>query len=311
MRRSRVLLVSVTYAFEHPQVEGVIMIRFEFGKHEGRTRFGRVLSRSLLLMDVCLVAMCCSASAGTLPNILTNDNRVPAGRLNSGVLTLHLELREGLWHPEAEDGRAIDVYSFAEQGRDPVTPGPLIRVPQGTELHVSVHNILRVPAAVHGLHQHPGKADDYIQLAPDETKEARFTAGEPGSYFYWASALGSKTARRRTPTSEGSLEARPVDESMMSAGFIVDKAGLSTNDRIFVIQVWAKDIFTPNFAGVLSINGKSWPYTERLHARLSQPEHWRIVNATPFEHPMPYAPGGPGFFLEGVSEKVEPVVRRW
>ena len=245
----------------------------------------RRLASSLLFDGVCFAAVCCFASPGTLPNIRANDNRTPAGRLESGVLTLNLELREGRWHPEAEDGRAIDVYSFAEEGRAPVTPGPLIRVPQDTAVHVSVHNLLPVPAAIHGLHQHPGKTDDYMELAPNETKEARFTAGQPGSYFYWAATLGARTARRRV-TSEGGLDARRLQDGMMSGAFIVDNPASSTNDRTFVIQVWAKNLFTPNFVGVLSLNGKSWPYTERLHARIAQPEHWRIVNATPFLHPM-------------------------
>lgn len=57
---------------------------------------------------------CCFGANEELPNISANDNRTPAGHLDSGVLTLHLELREVLWHPEAEDSRAIDVYCFAE-----------------------------------------------------------------------------------------------------------------------------------------------------------------------------------------------------
>ncbi len=32
-------------------------------------------------------------------------------------------LHKGPRHPDAEDGRAIDVYSFAEEGHNPVTPG--------------------------------------------------------------------------------------------------------------------------------------------------------------------------------------------
>lgn len=66
----------------------------------------------------------------------------------------------------------------------------------------------------------------------------------------------------------------------------MDAPGAATSDRVFVIQLWAKDLFHPTFDGVLSINGKSWPYTERLHAQIGQPEHWRIVNPTPLLHPM-------------------------
>src|SRR5262249_7942511 len=176
---------------------------------------------AVLFTGVCLAALCSLAAGGALPNISANDNRKPAGRMDSGVLTLHLELREGTWHPEAEDGRAINAYSFAEEGHDPITPGPLIRVPQGTEVHISVHNRLPVAAAVHGLHQHPGQADDFMEVAADETKETRFTAGEPGSYLYWASTRGRKAARRRAPASGASLEGRPLDAGMTSGGLHV------------------------------------------------------------------------------------------
>ncbi len=228
----------------------------------------------LVLLAFCFMAVGCFAAEGALPNLAANDNRAPAGRLDSGILTLHLELRSGRWHPEAADGRAIDVYSFAEEGREPQTPGPLIRVPQGTELRVSVHNLLAVPAFVHGLEQHPNKGAKILQLAPGETKEAQFAAGEPGSYMYWAS------------TSEGNIESRHLEDGPMSGAFIVDAPGASTADRIFVIQIWAKHLFEHSFEGVLSINGKSWPYTERLHARLGEPEYWRVLNTTFLEHPM-------------------------
>ncbi len=244
-------------------------------------------ARFVLFAGICLAAVCCSATDGALPNISANDNRAPAGRLDSGVLTLHLELREGVWHPEGEDGRAINVYSFAENGRAPQTPGPLIRLPQGTEIRVSVHNLLTEAVMVHGLEQHPGKAKSVMELASGETKEARFAAGEAGSYFYWASTLeGSTKTRRRAFTSEGGIETRRTEEGMMSGAFIVDAPGASADDRIFVVQLWATHLFERSFKSALSINGKSWPYTERLHARLGQPERWRIVNATPLEHPM-------------------------
>jgi manganese oxidase len=230
----------------------------------------------------------CYASDSALPAVLANNNRVPAGRLASGVLTVHLELREGLWRPDSQDGRTIAAYSFAEEGHEAQTPGPLIRVAQGKEIHVSVHNRLAVAAYVHGLHQHPGKPDDTMQLAPGETKEARFSAGEPGSYLYWAS------------TSKGDLEARALDEGLMSGAFIVDSAGANADDRIFVIEVWARHLFEPGFDGVLAINGKSWPYTERLHAQLGKAEHWRMVNSTPFEHPMHLH--GFYFYVDGASD---------
>ena len=234
-----------------------------------------------LLLAFLLSAVFALASEPALPTISSNDNRVPAGHLEAGILTLHLELRQGIWNPEASDGRAIPAYSFAEEGHALQTPGPLIRVPQGTELQVSVHNFLDVTATVHGLHQRPGKSDESIEIASGETKEVRFMAGEPGSYFYWAATSERKGVRR-----PGELASRPLEEGLMSGALIVDATGAETADRIFVIQIWAKQLYTPEFEGILSLNGKSWPYTERLQAQIGKLEHWRIINATPIEHPM-------------------------
>jgi FtsP/CotA-like multicopper oxidase with cupredoxin domain len=246
-------------------------VSFEFSEREGRTRCGRLLVQFLLFASLCPAAVCCAAAEGALPNILANDNRVAAGRLDSGVLTLHLELRKGVWHPEEPDGRRIEVYSFAEEGNEPQAPGPLIRVPQATTLRVSVRNLLPFAAFVHGLHEHPGKPEDFIQVAPGETRETHFAAGEPGSYIYWAFT---------------SPDHRHATDGPMSGAFIVDPPDASAADRIFLIQVWAQHLFDPKFKSTLVINGKSWPYTERLHARLGRPEHWRVLNATPIAHPM-------------------------
>src|SRR5271165_7373204 len=79
-------------------------------------------------------------------SILANDNRTPAGSLRGNVLTLQLEMRKGIWHPEKEDGEAIPVYAFAETGKALQVPGPAIRVPQGTTIDISLHSALAVPA---------------------------------------------------------------------------------------------------------------------------------------------------------------------
>ena len=228
----------------------------------------RVLATGILLL------LALTSAAETLPGISVNDNRTPAGVMNLGVLTVHLELKRGVWHPEAQDGTALEIASFAEEGHELQTPGPLIRVPQGTQVRVSVHNRLSQPAFVYGLHQRPGKSDDAMELAAGETKETSFTAGAPGSYLYWAS------------TTKGPLLFRAGDEGLMSGAFIVDGPKADTSDRIFVIGVWYKELYRPGFEGILTLNGKSWPHTERLQAQIGNAEHWRIVNTTPLEHPM-------------------------
>ncbi len=85
-----------------------------------------------------------------LPPISANDNRVTAGALKDGVLTLRLEMRKGIWHPESDDGEAIPVYAFGEAGKPLQVPGPAIRVPQGTTIDITLRNDLAVPATLHG-----------------------------------------------------------------------------------------------------------------------------------------------------------------
>jgi len=77
--------------------------------------------------------------------IVINDNRVPSGALSGNVLAVRLEAREGQWHPDEDNGGAITVRAFAESGRPPSIPGPLMRVVEGTEIQASIRNTLSVP----------------------------------------------------------------------------------------------------------------------------------------------------------------------
>jgi FtsP/CotA-like multicopper oxidase with cupredoxin domain len=110
----------------------------------------------------------------SLPRVLANDNRRPAGKLENGILELRLVLREGVWYPEDQNGGHREVYGFAEEGQAPQSAGPLIRVPQGTRIHLHVRNDLPLAARIYGLHRHPGDPEDgvygaLIVLEPGQT----------------------------------------------------------------------------------------------------------------------------------------------
>ena len=187
-------------------------------------------------------------------------------------------MREGEWYPEAETGPSLKVYAFAEEGKAPQVPGPLIRVPEGTEIQVTLRNSLPSIAIVHGLHQHPGAVNDIVELPPEEKRELRFTVGPAGTYQYWAS-----TAQDLKRTRHG----RPYKEDSQLAGaLVVDASGAAASDRIFVLGVWRNDVSKPLSQYVPVINGKSWPYTERLTYNAGDQVRWRLINASDSPHPM-------------------------
>jgi len=227
---------------------------------------GKVVRRTILVAAGAVMVAWPQANQKLSP-IAVNDNLTPAGELRGGVLTLQLEMRKGNWHPEAENGETIAVYAFGEAGKPLQDPGPAIRVPQGTTIDISVHSSLGVPATLHGLHQRPGNDTDVITVAPGATQHIRFAAGTPGTYLYWA----------RTP--DGQHGNFRVVDSQLGGALVVDPPGAPTNDRIFVLERWNGPMRT-------AINGKSWPYTERLNYEVGERVHWRLVNASDLSHPM-------------------------
>jgi len=220
------------------------------------------------------------APGASLPRIEENRNLAPAGELRDRVLTVRLEIREGEWYPEAETGPAVVVQAFGEEGRALQIPGPFIRVPQGTEVRGTVRNALpKGTAKVYGLHGRPGDAREPLTLAPGEMREAHFTLAAAGTYFYWATTTDTPVARRAG-----------VD-SQLTGALVVDPPGAVAVDRVFVLGLWLERAAVPGFSQPNArqfavINGKAWPYTERMTADAGQSVRWRWINASVFDHPM-------------------------
>src|SRR5690348_11565490 len=106
------------------------------------------LSRPLPFLSVLALT---SAMARAPENIAPNDNRHLGGSLTGKAFSIKLEAREGIWRPEGDNGRAIPVAAWAEEGKPLANPGPLIRVPVGTEVRASIHNTLDKPLIVAGF----------------------------------------------------------------------------------------------------------------------------------------------------------------
>ncbi len=247
---------------------------------------------ALYILLVCIATAVSAASfAGSagksLPEILASDNRFPRGQLKDGVLSIELEAREGIWYPEQRDGPGLEVQAFAEAGHPPEIPGPMIRVPEGTEIVVGIRNT--IPGAtlvIHGLHTRPGNPDDTIQLAPGDRRQVRFRAGVPGTYYYWATTTGEILPERI------GVERYGVD-SQLNGVLIIDPQGARADDRVFVISWWENpamratggDPFVKGRNAIV-INGRAWPYTERLTYGVGDLVRWRWINAGQGNHPM-------------------------
>ncbi len=128
--------------------------------------------------------------------IAFNDNREPAGNLSGGTLELELEIRRGDWHLLGEDEPAGEVLAFAEAGESPSIPGPLIRVPVGTALHVTVTNLSDTLVMVHGLHARRNGELQPLRVPAGGTREVRFMADVPDTYFYWGAATDRPLSSR-------------------------------------------------------------------------------------------------------------------
>lgn len=212
--------------------------------------------------------------------IQANDNRIAAGTMTGKQLHVSLDARYAIWHPDGDDAAGVPIQAFAETGKAPQIPGPLIRVALGTEIVASVHNSIRGRVlTLHGMMNRPAGRDSAIGIPYGKTQVIRFRAGAPGTYFYWAT------------TGKESIGNRFGADSQLSGAFIVDPPGAkAVNDRVFVIGQWINvrdKKGAPNFNYELDvINGRAWPHTERLSYAQNATVHWRWINASLGSHPL-------------------------
>lgn len=245
------------------------------------------------LTGLSMVLVVTAASADPdLPRIRWNDNDRPAGTIVDGVLTLRLELVRGEWRYLGDDRPGVEVLAFREVGRDPENPGPMIRVPLGTQIRVTVANPLDVPLVVHGLAARRVADMDSLVVPAGEEREARFVADVEGTYYYWGTTTGSRLIFEQP-------DSRLFEDSQLNGALIVDPPGaVAGRDMVMVLSIW----FERPPAGqeldwqteTMTINGRAWPFTERLEYALGDSVHWRLINLTDRGHPMHLH----GFFFE-------------
>ena len=114
-----------------------------------------ILALPLAVLALRLVTLprpdCAHLPVANAPRAASNDNRAFAATLRDGVLSLRIVARPVAWYPEGPQGCALRVHAFAEEGKSPRIPGPMIRVRAGTEVHVIVRNALGKALWMRGL----------------------------------------------------------------------------------------------------------------------------------------------------------------
>lgn len=238
-------------------------------------------SRVGLFVCVLIAAHTNALSAAGRDNpekIEANQMRAAAGSFANGVLTVSLEARDGVWLPDGPDGMARYVAAFSEAGKALQNPGPLIRVTQGTEVRVTMRNRLAQPLWIYGLGEQRGIAADSFMIEPGAVREISFTANEAGLYYY---------AGKTTPLP---VLARGGHDSQLNGAIVVDPAGASTDDRVFLISWWG-DADSTRVSGlqdgaVIVVNGLSWPHTQRVRAVQNEELRWKWLSVTAVPHPM-------------------------
>lgn len=239
------------------------------------TRLTTPPGRTAAALLTCLLIGVGSAGPRTpAPSVVEpNDNRVPAGRMDGDTLRLSLVVQMAEWFPNGPDGPSVTVAAIAEAGKPPQIPSPLIRVPEGTVLDLTLLNGLPDSSiGLRGLVTRPAIDDRGTTLVPGDSVRLQFEAGAPGTYLYGAMAGQRDWSLGERETTFGA--------------FVVDPHDGSPPDRVFVMNIWSAPVDSVTWREALAINGLSFPASERLTETLGDSVRWRWVNASVRHHPM-------------------------
>src|SRR3989304_9112558 len=214
---------------------------------------------------------------------IPQDN-VPTATEKQGLLELPFKVENGekVFNLTAQPVRwnilkDVTVTAWAYNG---MVPGPLIRVTEGDKVKILVKNNLSEPTTIHwqgielpnDMDGIPDETQEPIQ--PGETFTYEFVAKPAGTYWYHFHFNSDKQI------SVG-----------LSGAFIIDPVGGLTSkpdiDRVFMLNEWrvidgqtyAAMPATGMDANFFTINGKAYPETEKVEAKVGQKIRLRFVGS--------------------------------
>ena len=191
-------------------------------------------------------------------------NQLMQPRIEKGVKVYDLTAREVQW--EVEPGKRVRAWAYNDQ-----IPGPQIRVREGDRVRVTLRNELNESTSIHfhGV-EAPNDQDGVPFLTqppikPGDTYTYEFTAPNPGSHMYHSHHNSAKQ----------------VGMGLLGA-FIIERKRPRPIEKVDVDYVM---ILNDGFHGY-TLNGKSFPATEPIVAKLGQKVRIRYMNEGMMIHPM-------------------------
>jgi manganese oxidase len=193
---------------------------------------------------------------------LGNQHLAPV--LNNGVKVFELTAKKIQW--ETEPGKMVEAWAYNDQ-----VPGPQIRVTEGDRVRIVLHNQLPESTAIHfhGL-ELPNDMDGVPFITQPPVK--------PGaSYTYEFVVPNSGTHMYHSHHNS----TRQVGLGLLGA-FIVEPKVKTSYDNADIDQV----LVLNDGAHGYTFNGKSFPATAPIVARLGQKVRIRFMNEGMMIHPM-------------------------
>jgi manganese oxidase len=184
--------------------------------------------------------------------------------MDGDVKVFEITCEKGEW--EVEPGRIVEAWTY-----NGMVPGPEIRVTEGDKLRIHVHNEMNESTAIHWHGLKLDNSQDGVPfitqppIRPGESFTYEFVAKNVGPHMYHSHY---NAAEQTSYGQVGSLIIEPKDPSTRPA---FDK------EYTILLNDWRLGY---------TINGKGFPATEPLTAKLGERVLIRYMNAGTMHHPM-------------------------
>jgi len=191
-------------------------------------------------------------------------NQLMTPRIEKGVKIYEITARKIQW--ETEPGKLVEAWAYNDQ-----VPGPQIRVREGDRVRLVVKNELPESTCVHFHGVEVPNDQDGVPfitqppIKPGETYTYEFTAPNPGSHMYHSHHNA----------------ATQVGLGLLGA-FIIEPKVKRAVERVDVDYVM---IVNDGMHGY-TLNGKGFPATEPIVAKVGQTVRVRFMNEGMMIHPM-------------------------